>query len=183
METLVLNAGYEPIARVPWQRAITLIFEGKVEVVDEYEDRLVRSVTLQFKMPAVVRFLKFVKGKRRAVRFSRENVYSRDKGTCQYCKVKVPRSEFTYDHVVPKSQGGPTTWENVVVCCTPCNQKKSGRTPEQARMTLAQKPMRPTKVNDSIKLTFTWNKGMPDAWKQWLQSVAYWHTELENENG
>jgi 5-methylcytosine-specific restriction endonuclease McrA len=182
VETLVLSACYEPIARVPWQRAITLLWEGKVEVVEEYEDRFVRSVTLQFKMPSVIRFLRAIRGRKRAIKFSRENVYLRDNGRCQYCGVKVPRSDFTYDHVVPRAQGGPTTWENVVVCCTPCNQKKAGRTPEQAKMHLAQKPTKPTKLPYTVNLTFTWQKGMPDAWKQWMQSVAYWHTELDNDN-
>lgn len=182
METLVLSAGYEPIAKVPWQRAITLLWEGKVEVVEEYEDRFVRSVTLEFKMPSVIRFLKTVRGRKKAIKFSRENVYLRDKGKCQYCGIKVPRHDFTYDHVTPRSHGGPTTWENVVVCCTPCNQRKAGRTPEQAKMVLSQKPTKPTKLPDTIRLTFTWQKGMPDVWKQWMQSVAYWHTELDNDN-
>ena len=181
METLVLSPGYEPVGKVPWTRAITLLWEGKVEVVEEYEDRFVRSVTLEFKMPAVVRFLKAVRGRKRAIKFSRENVYARDKGTCQYCSVKVPRSEFTYDHVTPRAQGGQTVWENVVVCCTPCNQKKAGKTPEQAKMHLAHRPVKPTKLPDTFRLTFTWQKGMPEPWKAWMQSVAYWHTELEND--
>jgi 5-methylcytosine-specific restriction endonuclease McrA len=182
MDTLVLSISYEPIAKVSWQRAITLLWEGKVEVVEEYEDRIVRSVTLQFKMPCVIRLLRSIRGRKRAIRFSRENVYLRDNGKCQYCGVKVPRSDFTYDHVIPRSQGGPTTWENVVVCCTPCNQKKAGRTPEQANMNLIQRPTKPNKLPYTFNITFTWQKGMPDAWKQWMKSVAYWHTEIDNDN-
>jgi 5-methylcytosine-specific restriction endonuclease McrA len=182
METLVLNIGYEPIAKIPWQRAITLIWEGKVEVVEEYEDKWVRSVTIALKMPSVVRFLKMIRGRKKAIKFSRENVYARDKGKCQYCAKNVPRSSFTYDHVNPRAQGGQTVWENVVVACVPCNQKKSGRTPEQAGMKLLSKPIKPTKLPDIMHLTFTWQKGMPDQWKQWLHSVAYWHDELENDN-
>src|SRR5947207_10455464 len=105
METLVLNATYEPLCRIPWQRAITLLFNGKVEVVDEYEDRTIRSVTFELKMPAVVRFLKLLRRRKPIVRFSRENVYARDRGRCQYCARAVTRSEATYDHVVPRKLG------------------------------------------------------------------------------
>lgn len=182
MDTLVLTAGYEPMARVPWQRAITLLFEGKVEVVEEYEDKWVHSVTIELKMPSVIRFLRMVKGRKRAIKFSRENVYERDHGKCQYCTQHVPRHAFTYDHVIPRAQNGQTVWENVVVSCVPCNQKKAGRTPEQAGMKLAVRPVKPTKLPSTVKLTFTWQKGMPETWKTWLQSVAYWHGELDNDN-
>jgi len=182
METLVLNVSYEPVARVSWQRAITLLWEGKVEVVEEYEDRHVRSVTLEFRVPSVIRFLRTIRGKKRAIKFSRENVYARDKGRCQYCAQTVPRHEFTYDHVTPRRLNGQTRWENVVVCCTPCNQKKGGRTPEEAGMRLVAHPVRPRTLPDVLKLTFTWQKGMPISWRNWLRDVAYWHGELENEN-
>jgi 5-methylcytosine-specific restriction endonuclease McrA len=180
METLVLDLGYTPVARVSWQRAITLLWEGKVEVVEEYEDRTVRSVTLEFRLPAVIRFLRAIRGKRKAIKFSRENVYVRDRGRCQYCSTPVPRHDFTYDHVTPRAHGGHTVWENVVVCCTPCNRRKGGRTPGQAAMTLVQAPVRPRNLPDVVRLTFTWKKGMPEPWTQWLQSVAYWNTELQD---
>lgn len=180
METLVLDVGYTPVARVSWQRAITLLWEEKVEVVEEYEDKTVRSMTLEFKVPSVIRFLRAIRGKKKAIKFSRENVFTRDKGKCQYCSAKVPRHDFTYDHVVPRTQGGHTTWENIVVSCTPCNQKKGGRTPAQAGMKLLQVPVKPKSLPESVRLTFTWKKGMPEPWKQWLASVAYWNTELED---
>ncbi len=181
METLVLNVKYEPVTRVSWQRAVILLWEGKVEVVEEYEDRVVRSVTLEFQMPSVVRFLRHIRGKRRAIKFSRDNVYVRDKGRCQYCGTAVPRHEFTYDHVVPRRHGGLTRWENVVVSCTPCNQRKGGRTPSEAHMTLITAPVRPKALPDVVRLTFTWQKGMPLTWKAWLRDVAYWHGELESD--
>src|SRR5208282_6273340 len=106
METLVLSTGYEPVARVPWQRAIHLLFLGKVEIVEEYDDRLVRSVTVSLNMPSVIRFLRAVRGRKRAIKFSRENVYARDKGRCQYCGHTVPRTDFTYDHVIPRRLNG-----------------------------------------------------------------------------
>ena len=176
METLVLDIGFTPVARVSWQRAVTLLWQGKVEVVEEYEDRTVRSVALELRVPAVIRFLHSLRGKRKDVRFSRENVYLRDRGRCQYCSTAVPRHDFTFDHVVPRALGGHTVWDNVVVSCTPCNRRKGRRTPVQAGMRLVQAPVRPTSLPDVVRLTFTWKRGMPEAWK--LTSVAYWNAEL-----
>ncbi len=179
MDTLVLSHAFEPVARVAWQRAITLLFEGKVEVIEEYPDRTVRSVTLEFKVPSIIRFLHRIHVRRRAVRFSRENVYARDGGACQYCGRRLPRSEATYDHVVPRSQGGPTTWENVVIACTPCNQRKGGRTPAQAGMRLRAVPVKPSRLPDVIRLTFRLDGGAPESWRQWLLAYRYWSGELE----
>lgn len=181
METLVLSNTWEPVARVPWQRAITLLFEGKVQVVEEYEDRWVRSVTLEIKVPAVIRFLKKITGRKRAVKFSRENVYCRDKGRCQYCNTVVTRAEATYDHVTPRSQGGGTRWENIVICCTPCNQHKGGRTPTQAKMKLLSVPVKPKRLPEALRLTFTWHKDMPESWKNWVRDIQYWNGELEQD--
>jgi 5-methylcytosine-specific restriction endonuclease McrA len=181
METLVLNAGWQPVARIPWQRAITLLFLGKVELVEEYEDRTIRSVSFEVKMPSVVRFLRTLKRRKPVIRFSRENVYARDQGRCQYCGKAVTRSEATYDHVVPRSQGGGTNWENIVIACVPCNRAKGGKTPAQARMKLLTRPAKPTKLPDTFRLTFTWSKGMPPTWKNWLRDLSYWHGSLEED--
>jgi 5-methylcytosine-specific restriction endonuclease McrA len=181
METLVLSMGYEPVARVPWQRAVTLLFMGKVEVVEEYADKEVRAVTFTLKMPAVVRFLRALRGKKSAVKFSRQNVYARDAGRCQYCAKRVGRSEATYDHVVPRSHGGKTTWENIVIACVECNQKKGGRTPVQASMRLRSVPVRPKKLPEALTFTVCFREGMPDAWRSWLRDMTYWNGELESE--
>jgi 5-methylcytosine-specific restriction endonuclease McrA len=181
MDTLVLNATYQPVARIPWQRAITLLFLGKVEVLEEYEDKTIRSVSFEVKMPSVVRFFRLLKRRKPVVRFSRENVYARDLGKCQYCRRKVSRAEATYDHVVPRSQGGGTNWENIVIACVPCNQHKGGRTPEQAHLRLERTPVRPTWLPDTLRLTFTWDKGMPEAWKNWLRDLTYWHGSLDQD--
>lgn len=181
METLVLNATYEPIARVSWQRAITLLFSGKVEVVEEYEDRTIRSVTFELRMPSVVRFLRRLTRRNLVVRFSRENVFARDRGRCQYCGRRLARHEATFDHVRPRAQGGTTHWENVVIACLPCNQRKGGRTPEQARMALLSRPVRPTRLPDSIRMTFAYEKGMPPSWRTWLRDVTYWHGSLDED--
>ena len=179
METLVLDTSYIPVARVHWQRAITLLFQGKVEIIEEYEDKEIKSVTFSMKMPSIVRFLRALKGKKKAIKFSRENVYTRDKGTCQYCGLKVARPEATYDHVTPRAQGGTTVWENIVICCVPCNQKKGNRTPAQAGMRLLSTPVRPKKLPDHMRLTVQWRPGMPPSWRDWLASHSYWNGELE----
>jgi 5-methylcytosine-specific restriction endonuclease McrA len=179
METLVLSAGYEPVARVNWQRAVTLLFMGKVEVVEEYDDKEIRSITFTIKMPSVVRFLRAIRGKHKQVKFSRQNVYTRDGARCQYCHVKVARHEATYDHVVPRAHGGKTTWDNIVIACVRCNQKKGGRTPAQAGMRLRMLPVRPKKLPEQVSFTFTFQPGMPDTWRTWLRDVAYWNAELE----
>lgn len=181
METLVLNASFEPVARITWQRAISLLFLGKVEVVEEYEDRTVRSVSFEFKVPSVVRFIRMLTRRRTVVRFSRENVYARDHGRCQYCQRKVTRAEGTYDHVLPRTQGGRTCWENIVIACVPCNQRKGGRTPQQAGMRLACDPVRPKHLPDSLRVTLQFQKGMPNSWKNWLRDMTYWHGSLEED--
>jgi len=181
MDTLVLNPSYQPVARISWQRAVTLLFLGTVEIVESYEDRTVRSVSFEVRMPSVIRFFRVVTRRKPAIRFSRENVHARDNGRCQYCRTRITRADATYDHVVPRSQGGKTNWENIVIACVGCNQRKGGRTPEQAGMRLSTAPVRPTKLPDVLRLTFTFQKGMPPSWKNWLRDLTYWHGSLEEE--
>jgi len=178
MDTLVLSQSYQPLGRIPWQRAMTLLLKGKIEVVEEYDDRSVRSVTVSFQMPSVVRFLRKITRRRKAVKFSRENIYERDSGKCQFCGSRVPRIDATYDHVTPRCQGGKTTWENVVIACVPCNQRKGGRTPAQAGMRLRSTPVRPKKLSNSWRVTLTWQEGMPATWRDFLRSYTYWNEEL-----
>jgi len=178
METLVLSTRYEPVARVSWERAVTLFFAGKVEVVEEYEDRCIRSVTLELRMPSVIRFLRGVRAFRKAVRFCRENVLARDEGRCQYCGRKISRTEATYDHVVPRARGGVTSWDNVVIACFRCNQKKGGRTPAEAGMKLRVAPAKP-KALLGTRLTLAYDKGIPLSWRKFVRDAAYWQVELE----
>jgi len=141
---IVLNAGYEFIGLISWRRAMTLLFRGKVEVLKE-SDRIVRSVTRTFRLPAVIRLLKFIRQiYRREVPFSRNNILIRDGFTCQYCGSPFQSPELTVDHVIPKVQGGSNRWTNVVACCKRCNVKKGGRTPRQAGMFLIRQPFKPT---------------------------------------
>lgn len=178
--TLVLSPGYQAIKTVTWERAVTLLFQGKVEVVEEYEDREVRSVTLALKVPSIIRHLTEVPTKKKAIKFSRQNVYQRDGGKCQYCCRAVAQVKATYDHVKPRAQGGQTTWENVVIACVPCNQRKGAPTPEQAGMALRQKPVRPKALPD-MRILVAYTKGMPKSWKQFVQDQKYWTGELEHD--
>lgn len=171
METLVLDISYLPVARVSWQRALALLSLGKIEVVEEYADRTIRAVTFEIKMPSIVRFLKAARARKKVVKFSRENVYLRDRGRCQYCNQHVPREEITYDHVVPRSQQGTTTWTNVVIACMPCNQAKGCRTPAQAKMQLLTVPVQPKRLPEQ-RFTITWRKDMPETWRGWVQDHA-----------
>jgi 5-methylcytosine-specific restriction endonuclease McrA len=141
---VVLNAGYEFMGLVSWRRAMTLMFSGKVEVIKESES-VVRTVSRTFRIPAVIRLLKFIRQMyRREVPFSRKNVLVRDVFTCQYCGHYFASNELTVDHVIPKVQGGENRWNNVVACCRICNVKKGGRTPRQAGMSLVRQPFKPT---------------------------------------
>jgi 5-methylcytosine-specific restriction endonuclease McrA len=171
-KTLLLNITYEPLRVISWQKAITLLTLGKVEVVEEY-DRDVHSVSFSMKLPSVVRLLRFVKWRKNAIKFSRRNIYARDHERCQYCGEALPQQELTFDHVIPKSQGGDTSWENVVTCCLKCNGKKGGRTPKQAGMKLLSKPARP-QWSMAVRLTIG-IKHAPESWRDYL----YWNIELK----
>jgi len=142
--TLLLNSTYEPLRVVHWQKAIALLWQGKVEVLEVY-DREVHGVSISFKLPSVMRLLKLVrlKDSHRAVKFSRINIFTRDGYTCQYCRSKFRTEELTFDHVVPIAKGGRKTWENIVTACWRCNNKKSGRTPKEAGMRLMKRPVKP----------------------------------------
>ncbi len=172
--TLVLNASYEPLGVVPWDVAITGLHNEKMSVVEEY-DQVVRSAYLTMRIPAVVKLNSYVTKRIKELKFSRVNVYSRDGYRCQYCAEKCQSDELTYDHVVPRAQGGLTEWTNIVSCCYDCNSKKGGRTPEQAKMRLLKKPVRPKAV-PKVEFEFT-GKPIPEQWRDYV----YWAGELDED--
>src|SRR4051812_6037565 len=141
--TLLLTQGYEPIQIISWQRAITLLALDKVDVIEQYDDEI-RAVSIAMQVPAVVRLRKAFPRKAKPVKFSRVNIYARDGHRCQYCGVRCTTADLTYDHVIPRSKGGLTTWENIVSACYVCNRKKANRTPPEAGMKLLSTPARPT---------------------------------------
>ncbi|MCP5463498.1 MAG: HNH endonuclease [Deltaproteobacteria bacterium] len=190
---LVLNRGFAPVHITSVKRAICLVFKGLAQIVDEQyqvydfhswselsaaltEDTI--SLTSQsIRVPRVIMLQFYDRLPRRRIRFSRENVYIRDKSTCQYCGKRFKRSELNIDHVVPVSQGGDTSWENVVCSCIPCNSKKGGRTPDQAKMNLLSRPQQP---KYSLFMNVTPRKKLFEAWRVYMNPVdfAYWHSEI-----
>ena len=171
IRTLLLTQSYEPIKVISWRRAFILLTLGKVEVVEEYDDN-VRTVSIVFKVPAVVRLLRAFRRFRKPVKFSRVNIYARDDYTCQYCGERKPIADLTYDHVVPRAQGGRTTWTNIVTACYPCNFAKGNRTPREAGMALRRQPAQPSWI-PAVTIRVS-SHSVPDAWRDYL----YWTTEL-----
>jgi 5-methylcytosine-specific restriction endonuclease McrA len=170
-QVLLLNITYEPLRVINWKKAITLLLLDKVEVLEEY-NREIRSVSFTLKLPSVVRLLRLVKRPKTPVKFSRQNIYARDKNTCQYCGSAHPWEDLTYDHVIPKYRGGKTEWSNIVTCCISCNRRKGGRTPAEAGMKLIRKPARP-KWLPALRVTIGY-KEIPRSWRDYL----YWNVEL-----
>lgn len=174
--TLLLNSTYEPMRVISWRKAILLLVQDKVEVLQEH-DREIRSVSISFKLPSVLRLLSFVKIKsnQRIVKFSRSNIFTRDKHTCQYCGRYFKASALTFDHLIPIAKGGKKTWTNIVTACLPCNNYKSGRTPEEAGMRLIKKPEKP-RWHPILTITIGL-RTMPKNWRDYL----YWHLSLEED--
>ncbi len=140
---LVLNSTYEPLNIVPVQRAIVLLLKEKAEVVEAAE-RQIRAEHLAMEWPLVIRLIAYVPLPRRLpLPLSRRTVLARDMYTCQYCGGQPGRQQLTVDHVIPRSRGGKTIWENVATACGSCNRRKGDRTPDEARMQLRSKPARP----------------------------------------
>jgi len=202
MDVLVLSPQYEPIGLITWQRAMTLLSPcveagevvfgnqrdgARVEVIREYEDKVIQGATWKVTLPAVVRYYTgaFEKRWRRRCRFSRNAILQRDNFSCQYCGVKVSRDLMTYDHVTPVSRGGATIWQNVVTACMPCNHKKGSRTPEEAKMKLRKQPVEPKWLPGTVFAPALKN-GVPVQWKDFLghleaelRDALYWNDELE----
>ncbi len=160
--SLLLNVWMLPQRIIPWHEAITLWYLGKVDVLEEY-DELVSSPSLSVPLPAVVRLRRQVTGFRRGVKFSRANVFSRDGYQCQYCGVRKIKSELSFDHVLPRTCGGRTGWENIVTACRPCNLRKRNRTPDQAGMRLLRPPIRPASL--PIEPMSFGGREIPEEWR------------------
>lgn len=140
--TLLLDSGYQPLDVIDWKKAITLMFLGKAEIVEVYEEEI-KSSYLVLKKPAVVRLLNNFRRGKRKVKFSRLNVFIRDNFTCQYCGKRDTAGNLTMDHVLPRCRGGKTNWLNIATSCEECNIKKMNRTPEEAGVRLLNEPKQP----------------------------------------
>ncbi len=139
------------------------------------DDDWVRTVNSEIQVPRVIRLLTYEKLPKQTVKFNRRNIFARDNNQCQYCGKRFPTTELSLDHVTPRSQGGQSTWENIVCACVACNVRKGGRTPKQAHLGLIRKPEKP-KRSPMLNQKLSLNKYQ--SWKTFLEN-AYWSVELK----
>lgn len=175
---LALNADFRPLSYFPlslwsWQDALKAVFSERVAVISEY-DRYAHSPSQQFKLPSVIALKEYIPMNRHPA-FTRFNVFLRDGFGCQYCGSTFAAENLTFDHVVPRSRGGRTTWENVVTACSPCNLMKGNKMPKQSGMIPLRAPERPTCFTlQENGRSFPPNY-LHESWRDFL----YWDSELE----
>lgn len=176
---MVLNADFRPLSYFPlsiwpWQETVKAAVLERVNIVAVY-DRVVRSPSIEMQLPSVIALKQYIKPAARPA-FTRFNVFLRDSFSCQYCSDGFPVQELTFEHVMPRSRGGRTTWENVVTACGDCNLLKGNRTPREAGMHLRRKAHRPNnwELQDNGR-AFPPNY-LHHSWGDYL----YWDTELES---
>jgi 5-methylcytosine-specific restriction endonuclease McrA len=177
---LVLNADFRPLSYYPlslwsWQESVKAVVSGRVNVVSLY-DRIVRSPTQAIRLPSVISLKEYIPAARRPA-FTRFNVFLRDRFSCQFCGDEFPTHDLTFDHVVPRSRGGRTTWENVVTACSPCNLTKGDQMPAEARMFPRTPPVQPT----TFMLQENGRAFPPNYLHESWRDFLYWDTELETE--
>jgi 5-methylcytosine-specific restriction endonuclease McrA len=151
------------------------VSEFRAQNFRQEDDDWVRTISSSIQVPRVIRLTDFDRLPKQTVKFNRRNIFARDNNQCQYCGKKFPTSELSLDHVLPRSQGGGSTWENIVCACVSCNVRKGGRTPKEANMHLIRKPEKP-KRSPMLNLKLTNRKYQ--SWKSFLDS-AYWNVELK----
>lgn len=176
--TLVLNADYRPLSYFPlslwsWQEAVKAVFLDRVNIVSEY-DAVIHSPTFRMKVPSVIALKEYVQPKARPA-FTRFNVFLRDKWTCQYCGDRFRTHELTFDHVIPKSRGGTTTWENICAACQDCNLLKGNFLPAECKMFPIRKPVQPSNMELQMNGRAYPPNFLHESWNDYL----YWDTELD----
>ena len=191
---LVLNRLWQAVNICSARRALTMLFEGNAQVVhsedgdfntfgfhqwadlseEEPDPESIRGVSIKLRLPRVILLMVYDRVPRKEVKFTRHNIFQRDKNTCQYCGKKYDTKDLNLDHVVPRQQDGPTSWENIVCSCVPCNSRKSNRTPEQAGMHLVRKPRKP-RWHPFMQVRFSLH--YHESWRHFLD-MAYWNVEL-----
>ena len=163
---LILDSTYRPMGLISWKKAIALVWLEKAEVLEEYEETL-RSPSIEMHVPAVIRLVTYIRAKEPKLRFSKRNLYTRDSGECQYCKKSLSYDSSTYDHVTPRSKGGRTCWENIVIACAKCNEYKGDKTPGQTGLPTVY-PRVPTHWQ-LMKMTISSMTSAPEQWGFYLQ--------------
>ena len=195
---LVLNRLWQAVNVCSVRRAVGLLFTGHAQVVynddadgfqtfsfGEWQDfseaephpDSIAAVSFRLRIQRVILLLGYDRFPRQEVKFTRHNIFERYKNTCQYCGGRFDRRDLNLDHVIPRDRGGPTTWENIVCSCIPCNTRKSNRTPREAGLNLITKPRKP-KWRPFIQVSF--GVKTHDSWKHFID-VAYWNVELGEE--
>ena len=196
-QVLVLNRLWQAINVCTVRRAFTLVCQGHAQVVyadgqnnfrthdfeswrdfsdREPEDEMVHTISFKIRVPRIIVLALFDRLPKKEVKFTRHNVFERDKNTCQYCGEIFDRSELNLDHVLPRDKGGLTTWENVVCSCIPCNTRKGNRLAHQVNMQLIRKPKRP-KWRPFVHVTFSAQHH--ESWRHFVD-LAYWNVELSD---
>ena len=177
---LILNADFRPLSYFPlsvwsWQDAVKAIFRGSVNVISEYE-RTIHSPQMEMKLPSVLALKEYVLPSRTPA-FTRFNLYLRDRWTCQYCAEEFRTQELTFDHVIPRSRGGKTNWENIVAACRCCNSRKGNKMPEDIGMYPMVKPRQPS----LYELQDRGRKFPPNFLHESWGDFLYWDSELTQE--
>jgi 5-methylcytosine-specific restriction endonuclease McrA len=175
---LVLNADFRPLSYFPlslwsWQDAVKSVFLDRVNIISEY-DRVVRSPGFSMNLPSVIALKTYIPLNRRPA-FTRFNVFLRDRFVCQYCSAALPAAELTFDHVVPRSRGGRTTWDNVVTACTGCNLRKGNKMPRDCGLHPRRKPAEPSNYRLQENGRAFPPNFLHDSWRDFL----YWDSELD----
>jgi len=193
-QVLVLNRLWQAINVCSVRRAFTLLCAGHAQVVNSDgtnflthdfaswrdfsettpEEEMVHTISFKVRIPRVIVLLLFDRMPRKEVKFTRHNIFERDKNTCQYCGRHFDKRDLNLDHVIPRDKGGLTTWENIVCSCIPCNTRKGNRLQYQAKMQLIRKPERP-KWRPFVHITF--DSQVHDSWLHFID-LAYWNVEL-----
>ena len=193
-QVLVLNRLWQAINVCSVRRAFTLLCAGHAQVVysegrnfstHDFEswrdfsdrepgDEMVNTISFKIRIPRVIVLMLFDRMPRKEVKFTRHNLFERDKNTCQYCAKRLDRKDLNLDHVIPRDKGGLTTWENIVCSCIPCNTRKGNRLPHEANMKLIRKPERP-KWRPFVHITF--DSHLHESWRHFID-LAYWNVEL-----
>jgi 5-methylcytosine-specific restriction endonuclease McrA len=197
-QVLVLNCLWQAVNICTVRRALTLLFEGRAQVVltcsdgsfqtfsfHEWKDlsqqephpESISTISFRIRVPRVILLLLFDRYPTKEVKFTRHNIFERDKNTCQYCGGAFDRKDLNLDHVIPRDRGGPTIWENIVCSCVQCNTRKGNRTPGEAGMHLIRKPKRP-KWRPFVQINLSLQRH--DSWKHFID-LAYWNVELGQE--
>lgn len=189
--TLVLNRNWQPVNVATVERALVMLWNESARVVDpadyqQYDwadwsrlrpaegELFIQAVRMRLRVPEVITLTSYDRLPSAAVAFSRRNVFKRDHYTCQFCGVQPGTEELSIDHVIPRSHGGTSTWENCVLACVACNKRKADRTPREAGMQLRRQPIRPT-----WKPLYAAHRVRIASWAKFV-SEAYWNVELES---